>query len=215
MDIRLKICDTNNMKKIFLDIETIPADESSHVVLKDIYDSRKSKGKKVADDFDAYLAQTNFDGAFGRILCIGLAVNNEPARILEGDEKDILKKFWEEAETADIFVGHNIFDFDMRFIYQRSIILEVIPSQDLSFARYRSRPIFDTMYEWSKWNMYNKISLDVLTRAMGIKSPKEGEIDGSKVFDYFKAGKLEEIYEYCKADVDAVRAVYKKMIFDL
>jgi len=202
------------MKKIFLDIETIPADESKYEVLKEIYESRKSKGKKVADDFESYLAETNFNGAFGRILCIAVAVNDEPAKILAGEEKDILKKFWEEAKNADLFVGHNIFDFDMRFIYQRSIILGVRPTQDLSFARYRNNPIFDTMYEWSKWSMNDKISLDILSRAMGIKSPKDGGIDGSKVYDYFKKGRLEEIYKYCMADAEAVREIYKRMVFE-
>ncbi len=202
------------MKKLFLDIETIPADESQHGVLEEIYEYKKSKGKKVTDDFESYLIQTNFDGAFGRILCIGLAVNDEPIKALTGDEKEILKNFWEEARDANLFVGHTIFDFDMRFIYQRSIVLGVKPTQDLSFARYRSNPIFDTMYEWSKWDTHSKISLDTLTRAMGIASPKEGGIDGSKVFDYYKAGKLDEIYEYCKADVEAVRQVYKKMVFE-
>lgn len=204
------------MKKLYLDIETLPAEEEKSDVLRKIYDSDISKGKKKLKDlsFGAYLIQTNFDGAFGRIFCIGIAVGDEPVKCLTGEEKEILKNFWEIAKDTDLFVGHNIFDFDLRFIYQRSIILGVKPTRDLSFQRYRNNPIFDTMYEWNKWNLSDKISLDKLSKALGIKSSKEGGMDGSLIYDYFKTNRREEIYDYCKADVETTRAIYKRMNFE-
>jgi hypothetical protein len=45
------------------------------------------------------------------------------------------------------------------------------------------------------------VSLDSLAKALGIPSPKEN-LDGSKVYPYYRAGKLTEIYEYYKRDVD-------------
>lgn len=202
-----------HMRKLFLDIETLPAEEEKHGILKEIYEGRREKGKKTADSFDEFLVQTTFDGSFGRILCMSLALDDEPIKCLFGAEKDILKNFWEVARGADLFIGHNIFDFDLRFILQRSIILGVRPTKELSFIRYRNNPIFDTMYEWSKWNMQDKIGLDKLAKALGIKSSKEGGLDGSKVHEYFKKGRLREIYDYCNADVEATRAIYKRMIF--
>jgi predicted PolB exonuclease-like 3'-5' exonuclease len=41
----------------------------------------------------------------------------------------------------------------------------------------------------------------------------EGGIDGSQVFDFYKAGKLSGIADYCKRDVETTRAVYKRMTF--
>lgn len=202
------------MKKLFIDIETLPAEESKHQLLKDIYENRKAKGKKVNDSFEGYLTQTNLDGAFGRIFCISVAINEEPVKCLVGDENDILKNFWDTAKDADLFIGHNIFDFDLRFIYQRSIILGVRPTKDLSFQRYRNYPVYDTMYEWNKWNMADKIDLDKLAKALSIKSSKDGGMDGSMVHSYFEAGKYQEIYDYCKADVEVLRAIYKRMIFE-
>jgi len=52
--------------------------------------------------------------------------------------------------NVDRVVGHNIYDFDLKFILKRSIIHGVRPTVDRSFARYRKRPIFDTMYEWER-----------------------------------------------------------------
>jgi len=102
------------MKKLFLDIETLPVEESKHHILRDIYEGKKQKGKKVNDSFEEYVTQTNFDGSFGRILCISVAVNDESVKCLYGEEKEILKNFWDMAQDVDIFIGHNIFDFDLR-----------------------------------------------------------------------------------------------------
>lgn len=202
------------MKKLFLDIETLPAEEDKHEVLKKIYNNKKSNGKNLKQSFDSFVIQTSLDGSFGRIFCISLAVDDSPIECLNGDEKDILKKFWEIASDIELFIGHNIFDFDLRFILQRSIILGVKPTRELNFQRYRKNPIFDTMYEWSKWNMQDKIALDKLARAMNIESSKESGLDGSKIHEYFKKGKYQEIYDYCKKDVEVTRAIYKKMNFE-
>lgn len=198
------------MNKLFLDIETLPADESSHEKLKYLHGKKK---KKDTEDFEQYLLGTSFDGAFGRILCIGYAINNEPTAILynENNEKETLRQFWEIARNADLFIGHNVMDFDLRFIYQRSIINQVLPSKDLIFARYRNFPIFDTMKEWVKWSN-NNVGLEYLALALGIPSPKDG-IDGSQVFDFYQKGKVNDILEYCKRDVETTRAVYKKIAF--
>ena len=106
-------------------------------------------------------------------------------------------------------------DFDLRFIFKRSIVNGIKPVSkhlNLSFARYKSFPIFDTMREWEKWsNSY--ISLDTLAKVLGLESSKDGGIDGSQVYDFYLAGKHDEIYEYCKRDVELTRKVYRRMRF--
>lgn len=202
---------------MYLDIETIPASEADHEALKMLHKKKVEKKKTFKDcdgDFEQYLLQTSFDGSFGRIICIGYAMDNGPVECLIGDQDEagMLQKFWELARDANLFIGHNVIDFDMRFIYQRSVVNKITPSQDLSFARYRNYPMFDTMKEWSKWSM-NNVGLEHLALALGIPSPKD-EIDGSQVYDYYKAGKIKEIAEYCKKDVETTRLVYKRIIFE-
>jgi hypothetical protein len=214
------------MKTLYLDIETIPADDAQCEALRYLYERKLEKQRKkntgkngemngaafgVVEDFEQFLLSTSFDGAFGRILCIGYAVDDGPTGAFFGDEREILTQFWELARDASLFVGHNVMEFDLRFIYQRSVVCNVRPSVNLPFARYRNNPIYDTMKEWVKWSNTN-VGLEHLALALGIPTPKEG-IDGSQVFDFYQAGKLDVIVAYCKRDVETTRAVYKRMTF--
>lgn len=213
------------MRKLFLDIETLPADEDKMETLRLLFDKKNPEFDQ--EKFDEFVQKTNFDGAFGRILCIGYAVDDDaPANFYnENNEKETLQQFWHLVDALSspkqgyqgtdygiLFVGHNVMDFDLRFIYQRSIILGVKPSADLSFVRYRNYPIFDTMKEWVKWSN-SSIGLEYLALALDIPSPKDG-IDGSQVAEFFKNGKVNDILEYCKRDVETTRAVYRKMVFE-
>jgi predicted PolB exonuclease-like 3'-5' exonuclease len=83
----------------------------------------------------------------------------------------------------------------------------------LSFARYRSEPIYDAMHEWNQWGYGKNVSLDSLARALGVPTSK-GKMDGSEVFAYYKKGKLKEICDYCNADVEVTRKIYKRMQFE-
>lgn len=219
------------MRKLYLDIETLPAGEKNHETLKYLFEKKKAKKNKKEDgekvgDFEQYLLGTSFDGAFGRILCIGYAIDNQPVECLcyDQDEARLLKEFWEIVSSISKpsynsnypdhgvqFIGHNVMDFDLRFIYQRSIVNKIKPAYDLSFARYRSYPIFDTMKEWIQWGQ-GSVGLESLALALDLPTPKDG-IDGSQVYDFYQKGKIKEIAEYCQRDVEVTRAIYKRMTF--
>lgn len=199
------------MNKLFLDIETIPVEKEKHELLENIYNKRRIHGKNPGT-FEEFLAGTGLDGAFGRIACISYAFDDDNPKTISGDEKKILQKFWEIAKSADLFVGFNILDFDLRFIYQRSVIQAVKPTLDLNFARYRSNPIFDVMKEWSKWESHN-VSLDTLAKALGLKTSKDGAINGSNVAKAYDEGRIKEICEYCEKDVELTRQIYKRLTF--
>jgi predicted PolB exonuclease-like 3'-5' exonuclease len=202
------------MNKLFFDIETLPAEKEKEKILLDIYKRKIAKGNKSLTTFEEYLEKTGLDGTFGRIACIGYAINDAAAECLVGDEKKMLQDFWEIAKTCDLFVGFNNMDFDLRFIYQRSVIQNVRPTKDLIFARYRSSPIYDVMHEWKKWDNQSSISLHALAKALGLQSSKEGGIEGSGVAKAYEGGKIKEIAEYCKRDVEVTRKIYKRMTFE-
>ncbi len=192
--------------RLFLDIETIPASQKDYEYLKQDF---LKKPREI--EFEDYVKETSLDGNFGRILCIGYGLDQDVPEILEGSEADLLKRFWALASQAHLFIGHNIFDFDLRFILKRSVINEVKPSRELSFARYRNTPIFDTMHEWEHWAHY-RTSLKTLGHVLGIAVAK-GPFDGSQVPDLFSQGRSKEIYDYCKRDVELTRAIYNRMTF--
>jgi len=207
-------------RAVTIDIETLP---SLHPVEGE---SRASKIAKSTDDH----ARTALSGDFGRILCIGYADEDSAGGIKRGvigwdegserfhcDERCMLNGFWEILRGfrtgVDRIVGHNLFDFDLRFIYKRSVVHGVKPTVELSFARYRNQPLFDTMCEWERWGYGSKISLDRLARVLDLPSSKEGGVDGSRIHELFIAGEHKAIHDYCLRDVELTRLIYRRMVF--
>lgn len=201
------------MKRMFFDIETLPLEKEKHHILEELREKMEADGKE-PKDFEQMLSETCFDGGLGRIACISYAINDEPPVTLSGDEVQILKDFWNIAKTVGLFVGFNIFSFDLRFIYQRSVVLKVRPSIELSFARYRSFPIYDIMHEWVRWDFNSHISLDRLARVLDLPTSKGGDVEGKNVAQAFEEGRIDEICKYCEKDVELTRAIYKRMIFE-
>lgn len=225
------------MNKLFFDIETIPAPESATETLRYLYERKRKKHEESESDkefgsYEDFYLGTSFDGTYGRICTIAYAINDEPMQSLSGDEKGMITKFWEVASGADLFVGHNVRDFDLPFIMQRSVILGIKPSWDryldpgvskfrlppnvkyLDFARYMNLPIFDTQWEWNSWReKWTNKTIEHIALAMGIPTPKDG-IDGSEVWKYYQEGEIKKICDYCMRDVETVRAVYKRMTFE-
>ena len=193
------------MIRFFFDIETIPAEESKKEFLQSL-SKRKKKN---------FFEKTSLDGNFGRIFCI--AYIKEPpkqtkAKIIKGTEKEILTQFWKVVKNADLLIGHNILDFDLRFIYKRSVVWGVKPTRELNFARYRSHPIYDTMREWEKWSPKSQTSLDTLAKILNLPTSKD-ELTGAKVYQAYLKKNYEKIYRYCQKDVELTRKIYYKMNF--
>lgn len=207
-----------NRRIITIDIETLPAPE---VVAHTASTMQKSDSKD--------LSKTALNGDCGRILCIGYYNERldksisgvlgwcDSAKKFSNDERVTLIEFWELLRgfntRIDCIVGHNIFDFDLKFIYKRSIIHGVKPTVDFSFARYRSQPVFDTMHEWEKWSYGTCVKMDYLARVLSLPSSKESGIDGSCVASLYALGRHQEIHDYCLRDVVVTRAIYRKMVF--
>lgn len=194
------------MRILYLDIETVPTERS-------LCDHHLLESQMQLDEADL-VKRLSLSAATAKILCLAYAFEppaDAVVEVLHGDEATILREFWKLALEANLLVGHNVLDFDLRFIYQRSVVHQIKPSREIPFARFRNSPVYDTMQEWSKWGREH-VSLDLLAKALAIPSPKES-LDGSKVYPCFRAGKLDEIYEYCRRDVDTVRQVYRRLIF--
>ncbi len=223
--------------KIYLDIETIPGQAPD--IRQEIADAITHPGsmkkpetierweieKKPQEIEDAW-RKTSFDGARGEIVVIGWAIDDAPPQVamrdVGGNERLMLSMFFEAVRDKEMlkrpieWIGHNVRDFDLRFIFQRAVILGVQPPFRLPHdARPGSEWVYDTMTAWAGWG--GRVSLDRLCKAMDI--PTKGaelggeEIDGSKVWDFVQAGRIRDVAMYCMGDVDRVRAVYRRMTF--
>jgi len=208
---------------VTIDIETLPAPEPHDIFLGE-------KDKACDTKMQEAYTKTALSGDFGRILCIGYSEEHPGKPVsetligwdsnenrLHANERLILEEFWAKMTgfdpRRDIIVGHNILEFDLRFILKRSIINRVRPTVALSFAKYRSQPVFDTMCEWECWSYGSRISLDRLAFVLSLPSSKSDNVNGSRIFDLYLTGRHEEIRDYCLRDVRLTREVYKRMTF--
>jgi hypothetical protein len=169
------------------------------------------------------IQKTGLDGAFGQVVVIGYAIDDLPVHTIYSDNEymallqfnaELSKKIPVNKLFDTTVVGHNIAGFDLRFLFQRQIVHKLKPHPVMIRATqakpWESEKVFDTMVQFA--GQGNRISLEKLCLALSLPSPK-GEMDGSQVWDFIKAGKSDEVQKYCKADVEAVRQIHSRMKF--
>ena len=112
---------------------------------------------------------------------------------------------------CDLLVGHNIVGFDLPFIFQRCLANNITVKPFIDLSEFHVHGVYDTMRAW--WlGGRNRVGLDDIAWTLGIESSKTGEVEGSKVFELYQAGKLAEIREYNLNDVRVTRKVYERIV---
>lgn len=206
-----------------------------------------------AADADLAWRKTGLSAAFGRIYCIGYSTNGSTPvsptledfgatvdDIKAGNmtalfaERAMLLSWFETCayqkcqEGLPQYIGHNISGFDLRFVFQRVVIIgkqlkdllgEDAPDAQLALPAgypiqakpWESDRLFDTMIAWAGNN--GRVKLDVLCEALGIAmkgAELDGEeIDGSMVVDYVYGGQGKKVATYCCGDVTRTWEIYK------
>ena len=170
---------------------------------------------------DEAVAKTGLDGAFGQVVCIGLALGDAAPKVIHGMNEyenliglnDALNKVRQADWYSTSIVGHNVSAFDLRFLLQRFIVNQVKPHpiivRGAQAKPWESDKVYDTMIQFA--GPGNRISLDKLCLALGL--PGKGDITGADVWPMVQAGKLQEVADYCADDVIKTRAVFKRMTF--
>ena len=169
--------------------------------------------------------KTAFDATRGQICVIGFSFDGEEPESLQikepEDEARILRTFFERLAIRykatnmrrPIFVGHNLVNFDLPFIYRRAVILGIQPP---AFLPINPSPyneyVFDTMLQWA--GSKGRISMQNLCEALGIPGKEtDGDIDGSKVTDFYLNGQIDDVAKYCRGDIRRTRAMYDRLTF--
>lgn len=213
-----------------LDIETLPARDQRTIGrigarikhpgnIKKPESIAKWEAEEKPAAIEEAVAKSGLNGLYGCVLCIGYKFDDLPTQvILCESEPDTLAAFADAINSIDSFkiqplttVGHNLVNFDLRFLFQRFCINGIKPPFILPFhAKPWDKGLFDTMVQWA--GAGNFVSLDDLCFAFGIESSK-GDLDGSKVAQYYSDGRIDEIKDYCAADVDKTFEAYQRMTF--
>ena len=195
----------------------------------------KTNDDKWQDVNRMYETQTALQPEFGRIVCASFLqiVFDGPNQKFIG----IIKSFYDNQSTdmsevdcvlspvsemldkvsktarAYKLCGHNIKKFDVPYLSKRLIMknLPVAPILQTWGKKPWEINMFDTGEAWSMgvWDQY--ISLDLLTNALDLPSPKEfmkGEYVGEA---FYKLKQYDEIALYCEEDIKAAARVAHKL----
>ena len=100
-------------------------------------------------------------------------------------------------------------------LYQRSVVHGIKPPYWIPFdAKPWGDRVFDTMLAWA--GARGRVGQDKLCRILGIdaKGSELGdEIDGSKVWDFVKEGRIAEVATYCGGDVQRAKEIHQRLTF--
>ena len=232
------------MRKFYFDMETVPDQTPGalDVFLAEVrppaqYKKPESIDKWMAENAEAVAVEnwkkSALDGIAGEICSIAFAIDDGQIYNLHRDinnmntERDLLADFFQMLMTVAVkdgegafprmqWVGHNIVDFDLRFLYHRCVVNNVRPSCRIPVnERSGGKYVYDTMKEWAGWKGF--VKQDALVVALGIELPivpdEIVEVDGSMVWDLYQAGRGEVIGQYNTLDVIKVREIHKRMTF--
>lgn len=130
-----------------------------------------------------------------------------------GTEAEILEGFWRAVSAFDRVITYNGRGFDVPFLMQRSLILEVPISCNLMPERYRrGTSHLDLLDVLSQYRATRPYGLEVWSEAIGAASPKEGEVTGASVGEAFQAGRIRQVAEYCMRDVIATAELAERVL---
>lgn len=208
------------MSALVFDIETIT---SSDPDVRAVLARRANGHHQPASAYADALSQAGLYGSSGELFCIAYAIDSDANVILRERDGDA---FTRESERAALhaflaflkrikprpLVGHNIRQFDIPFLWQRAVVHDLTRLAEqvlpLDAKPWERGALVDTMDLWNR-GMRGGGSLDAVTVALGIPSPKEA-LDVS-VNRAIKEGRDEDVAEYCRQDVLATREVYYRL----
>lgn len=173
------------MSELIVDIEVAPND------YKDYFEKTEEEKLKLLNPIDS------------KIIAIGIKQDNN-YNILSGDEKLILKLFWEELDKnkSETIVGFNIKNFDVPFLTARSFI------NNIKITPFTIKNILDLRENINAFRYgQTRGKLKEYAELLGIETM---EVDGSDVAKLYFNNELDTIKEYLKKDLDITEAVLKR-----
>ncbi len=207
---------------LFLDIETVPQEESWNSlndINKTLFEQKTAYQRKDEISVEDFYERAGIWAEFGKIICIsvGYFTSNQNERQLRlksfygDDEKELLLEFKELLgahfnKKEHVLCAHNGKEFDFPYIARRMIVKQVELPRKLNLFGKKpwEIPHLDTMEMWKFGDYKHYSSLKLLTAILGIPSPKD-DIDGSEVANvYYKEKNIERIMQYCEKDTVAV-----------
>jgi hypothetical protein len=190
-----------------------------------IQEARESHQERVNNHgLDALRAEQNYwaeasskaalSAATGRVVAIGCKSHTKVSIAAIGDDKtewQIISEFWqlyEQLRKNDRnLVGFNSSEFDIPFLAQRSVVLDIpVPRTLIKQGRYLDEMFIDLRKVWS-FGARPTGSLDMVCRACGIPGKPEG-VNGAMFAElYFNEETRDEAIAYLENDLEMTFAL--------
>ena len=216
-------------KILFLDIETVPEEESYQGLSstrQTLWAKKTSYQRKEEHSPEDFYERAGIWAEFGKIVCISVGFfdtsnSKRSFRIksFSGDERALLLAFKQLCDEhfylkSHLLCAHNGKEFDFPFMARRMVIhgIELPRVLDLFGKKPWEVPHLDTLQLWKFGDYKHFTSLALLTEILGIPSPKD-DIDGSDVARvYYKEKNLSRIIRYCEKDVLSLAQVILRFL---
>ena len=213
---------------LFLDIETVPQHESFDMLdddFKKLYADKTRYLRKEEHIPEEYYDRAGIWAEFGKIVCISVGYfkitgDGRSFRTTSffGEEEELLIQFKNLIEThfnssRHLLCAHNGKEFDFPYIARRMIIhgIELPYKLNLFGKKPWEVPHLDTLDLWKFGDYKHYTSLKLLTKILGIPSPKD-DIDGSQVRSvFYEEGDIDRIVVYCEKDTVAVAQILLRL----
>lgn len=210
---------------LFLDIETVPEYHNYRGLdpeTQQLWEHKTQYQRKDEVTAEDFYERAGIWAEFGKIITIsvGYFVNKADIRNFRvtsffGEEKKILSDFSNLLNThfsgaQHVLCGHNSKEFDIPFIARRMIINGISLPNKLNLFGKKPWEVthLDTLELWKFGDYKHYTSLKLLTKILGIPSPKD-DIDGGEVAHVFYIeNDIDRIITYCEKDVIAVAQIF-------
>jgi hypothetical protein len=207
------------MLTAIIDIETAPiADVEAYLP-----DVRPRAGTKDADKQAAQMAekrQTLLDKAgldpdLSRIVCVGVDTGHGPVSTIlrsEDAERRALLEWWamiRQARGDYRLIGFNCLDFDIPWLYRRSLYLDV-PSIPMTRDKYRHPQIVDLLDVFTEAGRFEKRSQSYYCKRFALDVPCD-EIDGSAIAELVARQDWAAVESHNQIDLVKTRRLAERM----
>lgn len=187
---RLKSDDDESFRAKYLEAEEAHQLKRAKELQDSLADFEQAKEK--------FLDEACLSPHTGRILAIGL-YNGADFKCLEGDEAEMLRTFWLQVQACikrqEQMVGHNILNFDLPFLVNRSKILGVrVPGAVVvksgKFLNW-CQSFIDTAQEWllGRYARDCRWSLDACCYAFGLEGKSVDGVEGKGWWRHYSANR--------------------------
>ncbi|OGY36726.1 MAG: hypothetical protein A3E36_04095 [Candidatus Andersenbacteria bacterium RIFCSPHIGHO2_12_FULL_45_11b] len=228
------------MRKIVVDIETVGKDfdEFDAYTRQDILDRIPFAldAPEYDDALQKAIQELQFSPLLGQVVVIGVYDVEQKAGVVsfqdpvqdigeftedgivykQRSEKSMLEAFWGGVSEYDECITFNGRGFDIPYLIARSGVQGVHVSRDLMSNRFNNKSwggmLHTDLYDQLRYygSVQRAGSLHLWTTAMGIASPKGGEIAGKDVAKAYKDGRALEIAKYNARDLIATSELYSR-----